>query len=173
MKHIELQRTSTFAILLLILCSMWLITDCAAQEIRFDYDVKADFSRYKTYLWIDCERPANSKLNHEAVIAMVNRRLAVIGLIRVDKQQADLYLSYRGEIEDCVSYEVDNFSNGGTIERKHQEATLTLKLIEATTSRLIWVGRGTYTLSNKPADNGRRIHHAITKILKKYPSNNR
>lgn len=45
--------------------------------------------------------------------------------------QADLYVSYRGGIEDCVWFEVDSFGYGGTLERKHQEATLAIELIES------------------------------------------
>jgi hypothetical protein len=77
------------------------------------------------------KRPGNSKLNREAVIAKTNQHLAAIGLRRVDEQQADLYVSYCGGIEACVSYEVDSLGYGGTIERKHQEATLAIELIEA------------------------------------------
>ena len=172
MKHINTRRILAVATVLLVVCSMRVVAQGAAQKLNIDYDAKTDFTRYKTYAWIDCKRPANSKLNHEAVIAKINHHLAAVGLRRVDGPEADLYVSYRGGIEDCVEYDVDNFGNGGTIERKHQEATLAIELIEVNTKNLVWVGRAGYKLSDKPANNNRRIDQTISKILKKYPRTN-
>lgn len=169
MKHIDRRRTLAA---LLVLCSMLVVAEGVVQKQNVDYDAKTDFTRYKTYAWIECKRPANSKLNHEAVIAKINHHLAAIGLHRVEGPQADLYVSYRGGIEDCVWYDVDNFSNGGTIERKYQWASLAIELIEVNTKNLVWVGRAGYTLSDKPANNERRIDQTIWKILKKYPPTN-
>jgi hypothetical protein len=168
----DTQRTLAVATVLLLVCLMLVVAHGAAQKISVDYDAKADLTSYKTYAWIECKRPANSKLNHEAVIAKINHHLAAIGLRRVDEQQPDLYVSYRGGIVDCVSYDVDSLGNGGTIERIHQEATLMIQLIEVKTRRLVWVGRAAYTLSDTPATNDRRIDQTISKILKKYPSTN-
>lgn len=146
MKHIDRRRTLAA---LLVLCSMLVVAEGVVQKQNVDYDAKTDFTRYKTYAWIECKRPANSKLNHEAVIAKINHHLAAIGLHRVEGPQADLYVSYRGGIEDCVWYDVDNFSNGGTIERKYQWASLAIELIEVNTKNLVWVGRAGYTLSDE------------------------
>jgi len=169
MKDIETAKTTIFACVLLALYFALAVTSGSAQNVSSDYDTKANLSSYRIYAWTECKRPANSELNHVSVIGKSGRHLAAIVLRKVDEKQADPYLSYHGGIEDCVSYEVDSSGYGGTITRRHQEATLAIALIEGKTMKLVWVGRAAYTLSDNIETNQRRIDHAISKILKMYP----
>ncbi|SRR6266404_533167 len=169
MKDIETIKTTIFACVLLGLYFVLAVTSVSAQNVSSGFDTKAHLSSYRIYAWTECSRTANSKLNHETVIAKIGRHLAAIGLRKVDEKQADPYLSYHGGIEDCVSYEVDSSGYGGIVSPRHQEATLVIALIDRKTMKLVWVGRAAYTLSDNTETNDRRIDQAISKIFKMYP----
>jgi hypothetical protein len=67
-----------------------------AQDVRYNFDRDADFSKYKTYKWVD--NPNAEKLNELAdrqFKAAVDAELAKKGLTKVDSDAADLYISYQ------------------------------------------------------------------------------
>jgi hypothetical protein len=168
MKDIETIKTTIFACVLFGLYFVLAVTSGSAQNVSSDYDTKAELSSYKIYAWTECKRPANSKLNHEQVIAKIGHNSPSSDYGKSTKQ-ADPYLSYHGGIEDCVSYEADSSEDGGTVTPRHQEATLAIALIDRKTMKLVWVGRAAYTLSDNTETNDRRIDQAISKIFKMYP----
>ena len=141
----------------------------SAQTVSIDYDGDVGFLQYKTYSWIECGRPENSKLNHKLVIERIEEHLAARGLRKVDLSEADLYVAYGGAIEDCVWDDCDYLGSGGCARFTDEEAILAVKLIEARTKKIIWQARTVYTLSDKAEKNQRRVDKAVQKIFKKYP----
>lgn len=50
-------------------------TTAFAQNITYDYDKAADFSRFRTYTWVR-GTPPNDELNHRRIVNAVDSQLA-------------------------------------------------------------------------------------------------
>ena len=69
-----------------------------AQDVQFDYDRAANFTRYKTYQWIDYKAvQVRDQILDQDIKRAVDAQLAGKGLRRV-KSDGDLYLGYQASI---------------------------------------------------------------------------
>jgi hypothetical protein len=59
-----------------------LSTSAAAQDISHDYDTDADFSRFKTYAWVQGTN-LRDQLNHKRIVNAIDAQLAAEGLQKV------------------------------------------------------------------------------------------
>src|SRR5690349_22640893 len=93
--------------LLLSMCAV-----CAhAQDVRYNFAAGEDFSRYRTYKWVQIAKA--EKLNQIAdqqLRTAVDAELAKKGMTKVDNDTADLYIAYQPSVsqeKEFTSFNTD------------------------------------------------------------------
>jgi hypothetical protein len=154
-----------------------------AQNVQFDYDRSTNFSRYKTYNWIDYKRvdPGDQLLDRDIKRA-VDAQLAAKGLVRVESG-GDLVVGYQAGISQ--EKEFDSIGGGGwgpwggpfgwgnsrVTTSTIDTGKLTVGLFDPAGNQLVWRGAAskTLSLSGDPDKNYRTLEKAVAKLFKKYP----
>jgi hypothetical protein len=150
----------------------------SAQKIDTDFDHHADFSRYKTFLWI---RQPNIKdpLAKQHVMDDVNRQLEAKGWQMVN-DNADVGITANGATQQQQSLNTfyDGFPGwrwswaGGetqTTVSTYTVGTLVVDLFDAHTKQAIFRGTASDTLSDKQEKNDEKIDKSIEKMFAKFP----
>src|SRR6476660_4733132 len=68
----------------------------AAQDIRYNFDKNADFSKFKTYKWVPIKgaQPPDDLVDKQ-IKETFDAELAKKGLTKVDSDDADLFVGYQ------------------------------------------------------------------------------
>jgi hypothetical protein len=162
-----------------------------AQDIRFNYDHSADFSRYKTYKWVPIkDAPAVDQLTDQQLRGAIDAQLMQKGLTRTEGESADLLIGYQVAInqeKEFSSYSSDfgygpgwgrgwgSYGGGSSITSGQTTTihigTLGLDMYDPSKKQLVWRGAASKTLDvkAKPEKRQKNIDRAATKLLKKYP----
>jgi hypothetical protein len=153
-----------------------------AQKVKTDFDHQANFSQYKTYSWQEI-KPENS-LWDSRIKSAVDSQLAAKGWTQVDsggdvavvaikttQTQRTLQTFYDGF---GGGWGWRRFGGGGfggstTTEQDYKVGTLVVDLYDAKTKQLIWRGSAQDTLSDKAANNEKKLDKGVAKMFKKFP----
>lgn len=105
-----MKRILCFVPALLLLAGM-----AAAQDVRTNYDKTADFSKYKTYKWVEIKGSDRDPLIDTQIRAAIETELATKGLTKTESDNADLYMAYQTAIttEKQVNTFSSDFGYGG------------------------------------------------------------
>jgi hypothetical protein len=156
-------------------------TIAVAQNITYDYDRSADFSRFRTYTWVR-GTVLPDRLNHARVVSAVDAQLAARGLTPVEAGAgADLLVAYHASFDRDL--QVTGFSSGwgpyrfgpassGTARVEEiVTGTLAVDIVDAKTKTIVWRGIATKDIDVKadPAKRERNINRAAEKLFKHYP----
>jgi len=162
-----------------------------AQDVRFNFDPNADFSRYKTYGW--AEHP-DSKQVDPALMRQLGQafdaELAQKGLQRVNGQSSDLVIVFQlatGQ-EKLLTTFTNDYENGPNWRdgwyvmaggspsmtpspSKIQSGQIVLDMYDTSTKHLVWRGMASKTLDpkHKPEEQQKNIAKAAEKLMDKYP----
>lgn len=176
---------------------LFLVTSSLAfgQNTVRDFDRSKDFSAYRTYAWQKDEPMAivradpdeqgvSSQEADQLIRSQVEQHLSKKGYRRVNREQADLLLSYFLVAQyDLGVEEYDPGASGwdridyghwrpfyepGQDRRLTRKGTLTLDFIDTKDNKLAWRGSATDTVKS-PKDTPARIKKAINKLMKSYP----
>jgi hypothetical protein len=166
------------------------------QDVRYNFDKNTDFSKFKTFKWVDIKggfRPTD--LPEQQIKDAVNAELKNKGLERSDSDNADLYIGYQTAVyfdEQFRSYSSDWGYGpgwyGGGWYRKYGELRPVVKTATSDTSTihtdhlaidfydshghdLIWRGMVKAPLDStaSPDKQRKNLQTAIAKLLKNYP----
>jgi hypothetical protein len=172
------------AVSLLLLCTSW------AQDVRYNFDKNADFSKYKTYRWVTLKDVSKmNELVDNDIKTSIDRALASKGLVRSDAESADLYIGYQGAVgeeKQFTSYNTDwgygsGWNRGGWYGPSSSMTTgqtstihigqLALDMYDSNNHSLIWRGIASKTLDPKakPEKQQKNLNKAVDKLLKNYP----
>jgi hypothetical protein len=178
---------------LLSIVTILLATSTAiGQDVRYNFDKNADFSKFKTYKWVDIKDAAKPNgLIDNQIVAAVDSELATKGLSKVDADNADLYIGYQagvGQEKQITSYNSDwgygggwyrggwYGGGGGMSITTGQTSTiyvgqLALDMYDSTNRDLAWRGVVSKSLDPKakPDKQEKNLKKAIAKLLKNYP----
>ena len=92
----------SLGMLVLLACSAF------AQDVRYNFDKTADFSKFKTYKWVTLKNAAPlDAITDKNIKTAVDQQLASKGLTRVESDQADLYVGIQaavGQDKQFTSY---------------------------------------------------------------------
>jgi len=168
---------------------------CLAQDVRYNFDRSADFSKYKTYKWVDIKGGVPlDQLRDQQVKSAIDAELSKKGLVRTEGD-ADLYVAYQAALNQEKQF--TSFSSGfgpgwgygpgwghgwgygggfqsstttGSTTTIHVGA-LGLDIYDASRHNLIWRGEASKTLDAKakPEKQQKNLQKAVAKLLKKYP----
>jgi hypothetical protein len=69
------------------------------EDVRYNFDSKADFTQFKTYKWVDIKGADHAnQLAEKQIQDAVGAELAKKGLQKTDSDSADLYIAYQTAI---------------------------------------------------------------------------
>jgi len=150
-----------------------------AQQTSVDYDHDADFTKYKKYAWAE-GIPAKDAFNHKRIVDAIEAQLAAKGWTRVEPNQSpDAYVLYQAAVTEQKEAQVwgtgygAGWRRGGGTTQIDVTTILIGQLVvdigDAATQKLVWRGRASDTLSDKPEKNEKKIKKAAEKLFKKFP----
>jgi len=159
-----------------------------AQKVRYNFLPGTDFSRFKTYKWVEIAG-ANypNQLIDSQIKQSIDRQLSTKGLQRTDNDFADLYVGYQAAVNQEKQW--NSYSSGGdmwgyggwygwggmstttTTSSTINIGTLNLDVYDVATKKQVWRGEATKTLGNpkSPEKLQRNIDKAMEKLMKNYP----
>ena len=175
--------------------SLWLVllgaTTVVAQDVRYNFDKTADFTKYKTYKFVPIKdaAPVNDLVDKQ-IKAEIESQLTQKGLSKVDGDDADLYIGYQtaiGQEKEFTSYNSGWgygpgwgrggwYGGGGTGITTGQTSTIytgqiAIDMYDSAHKDLVWRGVVSKTIDTKakPDKQQKNLTKALTKLFKKYP----
>ena len=182
-----MKRSSLFPMIALLLFGL---SSAFAQDVRYNFDKETDFSKFKTYKWVDLKDAAKlNDLTDKSIKDAIDADLATKGLTKVDDEKADLYVGYQaavGQEKQFTSYSSDWGYGGGwyrggwygpsSSTTTGQTSTiyvgqLAFDMYDSANHSLVWRGLASKTIDAKakPDKQQKNLAKAVKKMLKNYP----
>jgi hypothetical protein len=165
----------------------------AFTKVRIDFDRSVNFSKYRTFMWLQ-EPDPNNPFMKPRIINSVNAQLIGKGL-EPDTTDADLVIRATSTIEKIPiwnTYYSGGFGGWGgcgacgwsgcgacgwgggsgwatTTMDIREEGTLVVELLDARTHQPVWRGVATHSVSSKPEKAAEKLQKEIRKMFEKYP----
>ncbi len=162
----------------------------AAQDVRYNYDKSADFTKYKTYKWVDIKGSDKDQLVDGQIKSVIDSVLATKGLTKSDSDNVDLYVGYQTAI--TTEKQVNTFSSdfgygpgwgyyrgyGGMGSTTSTSTTSTLYIgalqldfYDVPSKKTVFRAVATKTIDTKakPEKRQKNLTKALNKMLKEYP----
>ena len=163
-----------------------------SQEVQYNFDKTADFSKFRTYKWVTLKSEAPiDELTDEQIKAALNAAFARKGLTKVDGDSAtDLLVAYQTteHINETFSVFDPDWSTGpgwyvagwhvpGVGSTTTQEISgiykgeLAVDMYDAAKHELVWRGVASKTLDPKakPEKRQKNLDKAVAKLMQNYP----
>jgi len=151
----------------------------AAQDVTTNSMPGADFSKYKTYKWVNVEGSEQpDQILEQQIKQAVDAQLASKGMTKTDDDKADLSVGTQVSITQQKQWNA--YGGGGlrwgggmgtATSSTIQIGTLGLDFYDSAAKQLVWRGQATKTLnpSKDPQKNQERLNKAVAKLLKDFP----
>jgi hypothetical protein len=89
--RLDMKRFFVLSVVTLLLAA-----SSVAQDVRYNFDKNADFSKFKTYKWVPIKDADKvSDLVDKQIKGAVDAELATKGLTKVEGDDANLYIGYQ------------------------------------------------------------------------------
>lgn len=168
--------------------SLVIFAGCSSIQTSYDFDNTIDFSKYKTYAWTeDAMKLPVQELDRQRIISAVDAEMAAKGFTKASAP--DILLDLQVKLQQTQSATATNTGvgyyggpyrygwgagYGGTTQiniENHVEGTLFINMIDRSTEKLAWQGRGVKTLDENasPEKKDTNIKYAVKTIFSKYP----
>jgi len=158
--------------------------NCSGTRVKQDYKDGFDFSRLKTFLWLEQpEKPfeyltnpiANRRQLDKQIKEAVNRELERRGYLRTF-ENPDFSVTYQLGVQDKIyshdqSYRTD-YRTDKSVKLSYKEGTLVLDFVDARTSELLWRGSASRIISQEEPDledTQEKITTAVKRMLESFP----
>jgi Domain of unknown function (DUF4136) len=150
-----------------------------AQKVVYQYDRGENFSKFKTYKWVNIQGGSTpDQITAQNIVNLINQDLSQKGLV-MTSGNADLLVGYQTTLDQ--QRQLNWFNNGGPWMGSFGQATteivdvgtLVVDMYDPSHKQLIWRGSATKTLnpSGNPDKNYNNLQKAIKKLLKHFPPN--
>jgi len=163
--------------------SLVLFCFCAlvqAQDVKYNYEPGADFSKYKTYKWVDVpDAKYPDQLTSNQIKVALDSELLLKGLTRTEDDKADLYVAYQIAISEETQWYASSYGGryramggmGTATSSTIKIGTLVLDMYDVAEKKQVWHGDATKTLdpSKDPKKNQEKLQKVAKKLLKNYP----
>jgi len=177
---------------LLSLMGLLLGTGAIAQDVRYNFDKDTDFSRFKTYKWVELKNGTKlDNLADEQIKDAVDAQLSAKGLNKIDDDSANIFVGYQAAVgteKQFTSYSTDwgygggwyrgGWYGGGMGSSTTHGSTstiyngqLSVDMYDTANKDLVWRGVVSKTLDPKakPEKRQKNLTKALTKLFKNYP----
>jgi hypothetical protein len=163
-----------------------------AQDVRYNYEKSADFTKYKTYKWVEMKTSDKDAMVDSQIKSTIDAELAAKGLSKSESDNVDLYVGYQVAIN--TEKQVNTFSSdfgygggwgpyygrgyGGMGSSTSTATTSTLYVgslqldfYEVSKKQAVFRAVATKTLDTKakPEKRQKNLAKAVKKMLKNYP----
>ena len=161
-----------------------------AQDVRYNFDRNADFSKFKTYKWVQIK--GADQLNDMAdrqFKQTVEAELLTKGLQKSESEDADLYLGYEAALsqeKQFTSYSTDWgygpgwggrwYGGAGSSTTYGSTSTvhvgqIDLVMYDRAAKAMVWRSTASKTLDTKakPEKQEKNLKKAVAKMLKSFP----
>jgi Domain of unknown function (DUF4136) len=154
----------------------------APQDVTYNFDRDTDFSKLKSYKWVDIQSVQQiDPVTAREITLVIDAELAKKGLLKTDSDNADLYIGYQtalSRLTPWTAYHHDwgygpGWGGGAATaaEAMIHAGQLDLDMYEATRKRLVWRGAVSNAVELKvnPDHSQRKIEESVEKLLRNYP----
>ena len=166
----------------------------AAQDVSYNFDQQADFTKYKTYKWVAVkDQEKLDDLTMKQINSAIEKQLAAKGLTQATGATADLFVAYQVAVskEKELStwdtgygmgagwggrYRGGYYGAGGggmstTTSSTIYIGSLALDMYDAATKKLVWRGLASKQIDTKanPEKRQKNLDKGMAKMLKNYP----
>lgn len=160
------------------------IASCSSVKIAYDYDKQVDFTKYKTYAFTEevAKLPLDD-LNRDRLTRAVEAELVAKGFTKSDSPDVliDMHITAKTRTEAVANttggYGYGRYGYGGgfgttTVNyNEYTDGTLLINMIDKSTEKIAWQGRGTKTIDEDASASKREqnINYAVKQIFTNYP----
>jgi len=174
---------------LIILFVAVIFASCSSVKVAYDYDKQVDFTKFKTYAFTEevAKLPIDD-LNRGRLITAVETELAGKGFTKSDNPDVliDLHVTAKQRTEAVANtsgtggyggYGYGRYGYGGGFStttvnyNQYTDGTLLINMVDKSTEKIAWQGRGTKTLDEdaSPQKREQNINYAVKQIFLNYP----
>lgn len=160
------------------------------QDVSYNFDQQADFTKYKTYKWVQVKDAEQiDPLTAQQITAAFEKQLAAKGLTRVEGDNADLFVAYQVAISkekqmqtwDTGMYGAGwgpyyrgGYYGGGmstTTTSTIYMGSVALDMYDAASKNLVWRSIASKQIDTKakPEKREKNLNKGAQKMLKEYP----
>jgi hypothetical protein len=151
-------------------------TALIAQDVRYNFMPRTDFSKYRTYKWVNIGGAHPDQIMDAEIKQSVDSQLASKGMTKTDSDKADLYIGYQSAVDQKTQWDAwgsraFGMGTGSWTSSTISVGTLVLDMYDPASKELVWTGHATKTIdpSSNHEKNLKRLDKAIAKLLKSYP----
>ncbi len=177
-----------------LFCLLLLVAGCSPVQVSYDYDPGMDFSRVRSYAWIENnmtdDRLRQDPLLKKRIVATIDRYMAQRGYGKTDPTRADILITIYGISKERMRLSSRPVAGGwyygpGSYppwamgyERVdvhyYTEGTLGIDIIDPRRHELVWRGLGTGIVRQfgNRQEMQREIDTYVTEILSHFPPGN-
>ena len=148
----------------------------AAQDVRYNFMPGADFSKYRTYKWVNTGNAHPDQIMDAQIKQAVDSQLASKGMTKTDDDKADLYVGYQTSVNqetqwDAWGSRAFGMGRGSWTSSTIRVGTLVLDMYDPGKKQLVWTGSATKTIdpSSNHEKNMKNLDKSMAKLLKNYP----
>jgi hypothetical protein len=148
----------------------------AAQDVRYNFMPGADFSKYRTYKWVNTGNAHPDQIMDAQIKQAVDSQLASKGMTKTDDDKADLYIGYQTSVNqetqwDAWGSRAFGMGTGSWTSSTISVGTLVLDIYDPGTKQLVWTGSASKTIdpSSNHEKNLKNLDKSMAKLLKNYP----
>lgn len=184
-----------------LIISILILSSCAQIQTDWNFNQGIDFSKYKTYSWIDSDsKDSGNKFNsfiHPDVVRYIEDILETKGLKKSSDNDSDVHVNYMINLtQEVIQNQYYNYySVGGStthMRRSHapygyygsngpyyskrmeyEKASFVIDLLDKNTRGIAWRGNASKTI-DRSKNNKKQLEAikvAIDKLFKNYPPN--
>jgi len=148
----------------------------AAQDVRYNFMPGADFSKYRTYKWVNTGDAHPDQIMDAQIKQAVDSQLASKGMTKTNDDKADLYIGYQTSVNQETQWDVwgsraFGMGTGSWTSSTISVGTLVLDMYDPGRKQLVWTGSATKTIdpSSNHEKNMKNLDKSMAKLLKNYP----
>ena len=157
------------------------VSSAVSQDVRYNFDSTANFSKFKTYKWITLKSEAPiDKLTDEQIKASLDVGLGRKGLTKVNTESADLFIGYQTTEQIQEQFDGSDYPlsvgpgwNGRSDSiRTVYKGELAVDMYDPADRHLIWRGVANKTFNREartPDERQKNLEKAVSKLMKNYP----
>jgi hypothetical protein len=158
----------------------------AAQKVKIDYDKTTDFSKFKTYAWVQGTPVMDPRLD-TYIKKSLNDMFQHIGMTEASVSTADIVITYHAAVNTDLSVGTaldPTFAASGGVAIPGQsiwetaggaaaahvtKGGLAFEILDRAANRPIWTGIAQRTVSDKPSERWDQVQKALDKLFRTFP----
>jgi hypothetical protein len=150
-----------------LLCAVAVVAPSAyttKYRVTVTADKQVNFSKLKTYSWLESHFVANAQIEGQ-IVSAINRELRDLGLTNAESGQADVIVTYAAYSRTDVQYKAKAVSKD--VYPAYPVGILVVSLLEPTQFRRVLELRATTPLTRPEL--GAEIDNTVQAMFKRYP----